>query len=122
MNEALIKKHMETLGCTRDEAISLIMEDEETDKMSVGEINKELTPDQKKAIKDNTKTTSGKKKSTEPRERKVDEEKLRLIEIVRSALFQNEIYCEVANAEREVNFNLNGADYTFTLTKHRAKK
>ena len=120
--EEKIKSFMSRYEINREEAITMIDYDEETDKMSMKEINADLTDEQKKAVKNATKTTSGKQTERKPREKKVDETKKNLIEIVRSALFENEIYCEVTNDEKTIDFNLNGAYYTFTLTKHRDKK
>ena len=43
-NETLIKKHMETLGISREDAIQLILEDEAVDRMtSVKQIDSDLT-------------------------------------------------------------------------------
>lgn len=117
--EELIRHHMETLGITREEAISLIREDEEIDG---GAKLFELTAEQKQNAKSVTSTTSGKKTERKPKEKKVDETKRSLIEIVRSALFENEIYCEVTNVEKTIDFNLNGEQYSLNLTKHRPKK
>ena len=122
MNTAKVNEYMKKYGITEAEAKDILAEDEEIDKMSMSEINSDLSAEQKKAIKDATKTTSGKQTERKPREKKVDETKKHLIEIVRSALFANEIYCQVTNDEKTIDFNLNGADYTFTLTKHREKK
>lgn len=122
MNTAKVNEYMKKYGITEAEAKVMLAEDEEIDKMSMSEINADLSAEQKKAIKDATKTTSGKKTERKPREKKVDETKQHLIEIVRSALFENEIYCQVINDEKTIDFNLNGANYTFTLTKHREKK
>lgn len=120
--EEKIKSFMNRYEISREEAIVMVDYDEEIDKMSMSEINADLSAEQKKAIKDATKTTSGKKTERKPREKKVDETKQHLIDIVRSALFENEIYCQVTNDEKTIDFNLNGANYTFTLTKHREKK
>ena len=120
--EEKIKSFMSRYEINRKEAIAMVDYDEETDKMSMKEINADSSADQKKVIKDATKTTSGKQTERKPREKKVDETKRHLIDIVRSALFENEIYCEVTNDEKTIDFNLNGAYYTFTLTKHREKK
>ena len=120
--EEKIKSFMSRYEISREEAIAMVDYDEETDKMSMKEINADLSAEQKKAIKDATKTTGGKKTEHKPREKKVDETKRHLIDIVRSALFENEIYCEITNDEKTIDFNLNGANYTFTLTKHREKK
>lgn len=119
--EEKIKSFMSRYEINREEAITMVDYDEETDKMSMKEINADLTDEQKKAVKNATKTISGKPTERKPREKKVDETKKNLIEIVRSTLFENEIYCQVTNDEKTIDFNLNGANYTFTLTKHREK-
>ena len=122
MNTTKVNEYMKKYGITEAEAKEMLAEDEEIDKMSMSEINADLSAEQKKAIKDATKTTSDKQTERKPREKKVDETKQHLIEIVRSTLFENEICCQVTNDEKTIDFNLNGADYTFTLTKHREKK
>lgn len=122
MNEELIRKHMTTLGCTRDEAIQLIMEDEETDGMTVGQINKELTPEQRKAVKANSKTTSGKTKQTTPKERKKDEEKRTIIAELFEIAKKLDENAEIANPEKEINIKIGENCYTIGLTKHRPPK
>lgn len=69
-----------------------------------------------KDIKNYTQATNEKKKST--RERKIDEDKKSLLEILRSALEKSGI---TATAENEVklHFSFKNALYTVTLTKHR---
>ena len=51
MNENKISELMKTLDLTRDEAIELIKEDEQVDKMGMRQVNNDLTEEQKKAIK-----------------------------------------------------------------------
>ena len=51
MTEAEIKKMMTTLKISREEAIDLIREDEEVDKMPMSEVDSDLTAEQKKAKK-----------------------------------------------------------------------
>ena len=69
-----------------------------------------------KDIKNYTQATIEKKKGT--RERKIDEDKKSLLEILRSALERSGI---TATAENEVklHFSFKNALYTVTLTKHR---
>ena len=61
MNEERIQKLMKTLECSRKEAIQLLEEDEEIDKMSVKEAQSDLTAEQKKAIKSASKVGSKKR-------------------------------------------------------------
>lgn len=48
MTEQQITKMMTTLKISREEAIDLIREDEEVDRMSMSEVDNDLTPEQKK--------------------------------------------------------------------------
>lgn len=52
MNEKDIAKQMKALGISRDEAIKLLMEDEEVDRMSMKELNATLTAEQKKVAEE----------------------------------------------------------------------
>lgn len=125
MNIAKVNEYINKYGITEAEAKEMLAEDKEIDKMSMSEINADLSAEQKKAIKDVTKTTSGKKTERKPREKKVDDAKVELIDRLRKAL---NIYTTptggienltVANEQKEITFIFNGADYSVTLTKHR---
>ena len=65
----------------------------------------------------------GDKPKTErkPRERKVDNEKLSLLEMLASGLTDSNIKVAFKN-EVKLHFNYNGSDYSVTLTKHRPPK
>ena len=56
-----------------------------------------------------------------PRERKVDEDKKSLLDILSNALAQNGITATAEN-EAKLHFTHGGNQYTVTLTKHRAPK
>lgn len=122
MDEKKIASLMKNLQCTREEAIEVILEDARIDKMSMKEINAEMTDEQKKAIKQATKT--GTRKTTvykfDTKTKPKDDEK---VEIVK-AIFENLNYdnCVIANEGREITFSVNGSEYSLVLTKHRAKK
>ena len=121
MDEKRITNLMKSLGCTREEAISVIMEDEEIDRMSSKEITADLTPEQKKAMKDATKTGT-KKRSEVKRERKVDETKKRLLDVCAKGLSDElEIVAEYEN-EVALHFSFEGANYELKLIKHRPPK
>ena len=80
--EALIQKHMSTLKCSREEAIDLIECDDEIDSG-----NKELfalTDEQKKIVRSVTKADKDPtKKRTVKRERKIDEDKKHIFDILK---------------------------------------
>ena len=56
-----------------------------------------------------------------PRERKVDEDKKSLLDILSNALAQSGITATAEN-EAKLHFEHSGSQYTVTLTKHRAPK
>ena len=76
MDEKRILDLMKSLGCTREEAVQVIAEDEAIDK---GEKLYELTAEQKKVAKSMTATGTRKSSGTVKRERKPDEEKQEII-------------------------------------------
>lgn len=121
MTEEKILKAMKSLDLTREEAIEMLMEDEAVDKMSMKEVTNDLTDEQKKVIKDSTKTTS-KKRGKVKRERKVDEEKKMLLEILADALLDEiGVKAEMEN-EVALHFTYNDSAYDLKLIKHRPPK
>ena len=121
MTEAQIAKMMATLKISREEAIEVIREDEEIDGMTMKEINADLTPEQKKAMKDATKT-GARKRTDVTRERKVDETKKRLLNGFRIFLEDLGGKVEPLKTEAEMHFEFEGASYTVKLIKHRPLK
>ena len=128
MNEAEIKRMMDTLKISREEAISLIKDDEAIDR---GEKLFELTPEQKKNAKAATITTSAKPvRKNVKRERKPDEVKLEIIETIAQNIdrccFGEDLHTvenvSIPKPEKEITFTVNGEEYSITLTKHRPKK
>ena len=133
MTETQIKKMMDTLKISREEAIDLIREDEEVDKMTMSEVNNDLTAEQKKAKKDATKTTGDKRKRSytfTKRERKPDEVKREIIETIAQNLdraccgedLSHPTNIQIVKPEKEITFSLFGDEYSVTLTKHRKPK
>lgn len=122
MNEERIAYLRKFLNCTREEAISIIEEDEAIDKMTMKEINADLTPEQRKAMKDATKTGT-KKRTTVKRERKPDEEKADIISQIAEFLKTIDGYdVDIIKGEREISLIVGANDYSITLTKHRPPK
>ena len=124
-NETLIKKHMETLGISREDAIQLILEDEAVDRMtSVKQIDSDLTDEQRKNAKANRqadrKPTVFKFDITK-RAKKENASKRAIIENVRSALAEmGGAEIDVTNIEREIVFNFKGVKYKITLSAPRS--
>lgn len=133
MNEKQIEKMMATLHLTREEAIDLIREDEEVDKMAMSEVDNDLTKEQKKAKKDATKTTGDKRKRAytfTKRERKPDAVKREIIETIahnldRCCFGEALTTCadiQIVKPEKEITFKVGDDEYSVTLTKHRKPK
>lgn len=122
MDEKRIASMMKSLGCTREEAIAVITEDEAIDKMTMKEINADLTPEQRKVMKDATKTGT-KKRTAVKRERKPDEEKADIIAQIADFLKTIDGYdVDIIKGEREISLIVGANDYSITLTKHRPPK
>ena len=134
ISEEQITKMMQSLDLTREEAIELIEDDMEVDKMSTKECASDMTEEQRQAAKAVTITTGEKKKkSSTPvkRERKKDETKIAIISAIAKNLGSDCFYgklgdidiedLSVVKPEKEIVFTLNGEEYSITLTKHRKK-
>lgn len=111
------------LGVSRAEAEQIFADDKEIDKMSSGWDN-DLSQDQKKASASMRRTTSveavnayGKKVK---RERKADNEKAEVMEIISNALADKITDLTVVNAEREITFLYNGRKMKITLALPRS--
>lgn len=122
--EEMIKKHMNTLGITRDEAIQLIADDEEIDHMTrTSDIDGDLTDEQRKSAKKarqaNRKPTVY-KFDTSKRTRKENTGKRALIETIKEALENSGCTdLEVTNIEREIVFFADGTKYKIVLSAPR---
>lgn len=107
------------MGDTREEAEQAILEDRE-------DIETPEMKEMAKGAKENGSLRTGEhsvdaygRKRT--RERKPNEDKRLIIDCLKDTLadFDN---CEVINAERQIDFHLNGIHYSVTLTAHRPPK
>lgn len=126
MTEQEILKTMKALDVSRAEAIGILKEDEEIDRMDMGKVDDDLTPEQKKVKKQMT-ATGNKKKPTvykfdKPKERKVDEIKKHLLTPIKVLL--EGAGCAVAplKTEAEMHFTYEGESFTLKLIRHRAPK
>ena len=113
-----IQKLMEVLDLTEDEAKQLIADDEAVDK---GEKLFELSADQKQVEKkmrqaDRKVDAYGK---TTKRERKADEDKAHLLNVLFSAILPLCETYEVANGEREFSFTYHEKKYKVVLSAPR---
>lgn len=128
MNENKISELMKTLDLTRDEAIELIKEDEQVDKMGMRQVNNDLTEEQKKAIKKakggvRAVNAYGKKVT---RERKENPIKANLIAEIADFLQKNSKNaienCEITNKERQIAFKIGENLFELTLIQKRKPK
>ena len=119
MDEKLIQHHMRTLKCSREEAIQLIKDDLETDRGIAHEWD--LTKEQMKNARKLANVTTHKRTAKTSPTRKENPVKQEIIKTIADALksYENVV---VANAERAIDFTVDGVSYTVTLTAHRASK
>jgi len=120
--EKLIKKHMELLQISREEAEQLVADDEAIDKgAKLFELSAEQEKASKKARAIGTKTTTTTKTTTK-RERKADNDKAMLIDEIKQALegLKSVEGIEVTNAEREMLFHCNGRKFKVVLSAPRS--
>lgn len=115
-DEVLVQRYMQSLECSREEAIQLIKDD----------LSDEMTPEQKeletkaKSMKRRyEKSDIPRKKTT--RERKVDTIKKGLLDIVLDALQDTVKITNILN-ELSADFEYCGEEYTIKITRHRKKK
>lgn len=124
MDENKIAEMMKLLDLTRDEAIELINEDKEVDRMTVKEAESDLTVEQKKAIK---KVKGGAKSvkavnaygKTVTRERKADETKREIINILQESLKDVAENLEITNIERQLDFVVKDRRFRIVLSAPR---
>lgn len=117
--EQEIKKQMDANHCTREEALDILAWDYDIDH---GDKEKGApTEEQKKLIK---KLTRGERKATRTvkRERKVDADKLEIIQVLDDALSDIADNVEERKNETDIHFTYNGCEYSVKLTKHRKPK
>lgn len=120
--EERIAKLMKSLGCSREEALQVIEDDKRIDK---GEKLFELSAEQKKVAKESCATGTKKKtvyKFDSAKSKKKDAEKEDFIAKLHEIVAEFTENCEIANANREITFNLGENEYSLVLTKHTKKK
>ena len=122
--EEMIAKHMNVLGITREEAIQLIADDEEIDRMTrTSDIDGDLTAEQRKSAKkarqaDRKPTVY--KFDTTKRKRAENTGKRFLIEEIKKCLENaGADSLEVTNPEREIIFMSEGTKYKIVLSAPR---
>lgn len=118
MDEEKIALLMKNLELTREEAIQVMEDDKKIDK---GEKLFELTPEQKKFAKQQIMIKNKAHKKPTVREKKVDNDKAEIIQILVNALTENGMdNFEITNAEREFTFQANGRKLKIVLSAPRS--
>lgn len=115
-----IKRSMEFLGLSKSEAIKMYLEDE-------GYLENpyvdELTAKAKEAkISHDAKSEKPRKNAGKPRERKPDEEKEKLIDILANALVAEGFEAKVTNKSKIIEFSIGENHYKLDLIKQRPPK
>lgn len=121
MTEKDIQKTMAKLDLTREEAIAMLQEDEEIDKMSIKEVQSDLSKEQKQAIK-TASSTGSRKRTSVKRERKIDPVKKELINCIRVLLEGMTANVEPLQNETDLHFIYKNESYSIKLIKHRPQK
>ena len=111
-----IETFVKNLNITKEEAIQMWLDDND---YTINETVEELTDKAKKNIKRYEHSDKERKKST--KERKIDEEKKNILNILSEALINKNIPHET-KTETEISFCFNDNDYTLKLIKHRKPK
>ena len=113
--DAEIQHNMKALGISEEEAVNMWLDDND---YTENEVVEELTK-KAKAVKRYEQADKPRKKVA--KERKVDEEKKHLINILVTAL-GNEVSNISVKNEAEISFICNENSYTVKLVKHRPPK
>lgn len=108
-----VEKLVNLLNCSISEALDIIQSDYRIDK---GEKLFELSPEQKKAAKSTTITTSGKARKKTKRIKKSDNNKLSLMNNIIDSLNNCIQDINIINPEREITFMYNEKKYKLVLS------
>lgn len=116
MTEKQIADAMRKLDLTREEAIEMLQEDEEIDR---GADPRPLTAEQEKASKAARIVSTGPRTAPVKRERKPNEAKREIIQVLDEALCDIADDVTVTNIERQIDFVLDGVRYRVVLSAPR---
>ncbi len=119
-HDELVDYYVDTLECSIAEAEQLIIDDKRVDR---GEkVEWDYTEEEKKNLKKLTSTGTRKTTKKVKKERKIDDEKLKIMETIFKVISENYENAELTNPERIIDFvTENETSFTITLTKHKNK-
>jgi len=118
--DEIIDSYVDKLGCSIVDAMQAYLFD--TGKTESAEVD---AMTKKAAVAGVGKIVDAEYKKTErkPRERKADDDKLMIMEIINDAIHDNlDSNCVIRNAEKYIDFIYHGNHYTVNLVKHRKEK
>lgn len=118
--EKLIKKNMEALDISYEEAKELVEDDERVDR---GEsLPWDLTPEQMKVSKKARQADHAKPKEKVKKEKKENVIKKEIIEKIYNLINENYEKTNVENDERMISFSVGDENFEITLVQKRKKK
>lgn len=118
---------MKTLDISREEAIEILNEDKEIDRMtSMNEIDSDISAEHRKIKKECTNVKKGVNAygKTTTRELKPDENKRYIINLLEEALRSgdNIVNVEITNVQKYITFSIGSENFELDLKRKRAKK
>ena len=131
MDKARIEQLMKTLDLTYDEAVEMLNEDKEIDRMKDSEVTSDLSADQKKAIKKYTNVARGKEVDSvdaygkkKKRTVKDDDVKQMLITLIAETLEDSfEVKSvNITNKQKTITFKVGDDDFEIDLKRKRKPK
>lgn len=121
--EQQIEQYMKSLQISREEAEQLYEDDQED---FIGEEGEQMTA---KAKEVRRYEQSAEKKVRKPREKKIDQEKVTIVDFVWACMLNNSHLIDfkfenvnVIKPQKEITFQVGENKYSLTLTKHRPPK
>ena len=117
--EELIEKMIENLDISYKEALELVEYDKQVDKTPDNKqaLEYDLTKEQQKAIKSYKNTAKG--ATGKQTNRKANNDKLYIMEVLENALKAEGVEIEIENKERIIMLEYNGNKYSVTLAQKR---
>lgn len=117
--EELIEKMVNNLDISQKEALELIEYDKQVEKTPDNKqaLEYDLTKEQQKAIKSYKNTAKG--ATGKQTNRKVNNDKLYIMEVLENALKAEGVEIEIENKERIIMLEYNGNKYSVTLAQKR---
>ncbi len=120
-DEKRIELFMKNLGLTYEQAVDLLADDKQVDRMtSAKQWNDDLTEEQKKVVKQSKNVSKGSTgKQTSPRERKIDDDKKLLIAEIANFLQTLGAETEIENDQKIIRLVFNERKFKLDLSATR---